>query len=159
MEAGQWRVSSIVAAICLAQCAPNSRVDADRDLLRALHEKVILAHRQSNVEAILEDEAADYVVANRGEVTRPTLEERRERLGSYLRSTTFSEYRDVIEPVVTISSDGSLGWVIVQVQATGVQTSESGEKEPVQFISAWIELYEKRQGRWLRVGNVSNFKT
>jgi hypothetical protein len=158
VEAGQWRVSSIVAAICLA-CAPSSRVEADRDLLRALHEKVILAHRQSNVETILEDEGADYVVANRGEVTRPTLEERRERLGSYLRRTTFSEYRDVTDPVVTISSDGSLGWVIVQVRATGIQTTESGEKEPVEFVSAWIELYEKRQGRWLRVGNVSNFKT
>ena len=158
MEVRGWRVSSIVAAVCLAQCALSSRIDADREQLRALHEKVILAHRQSNVESILEDEAADYVVANRGEISHPTLQERRERLGAYLRSTTFREYRDLVKPTIAISSDGTLGWVIVQVQASGIQTTESGEKEPVEFISAWIELYEKRQGRWLRVGNVSNFK-
>lgn len=29
---------------------------------------------------------------------------------------------------------------------------------PIQFVSAWIELYKKRDGRWLRTGNVSNFK-
>jgi hypothetical protein len=31
--------------------------------------------------------------------------------------------------------------------------------QPLEFISAWIELYEKRDGRWWRIGNVSNFKT
>lgn len=158
MDSRVRRLSALAAVICLAQCAP-SRVDSDLDRLRALHEKVIRAHRQSNVELILEDEAPDYVVANRGEVTRPTLEERRQRLGAYLRSTAFQEYRDLNEPVVTISSDGTLGWVIVQVQASGIQTTELGEKEPVEFVSAWIELYEKRDGRWLRVGNVSNFKS
>jgi hypothetical protein len=149
----------MVAAICLAQCAPSSRVATDRHRLAALHEKVILAHRQSNVETMLEDEAADYIVANRGEITHPTLEERRKRLGAYLRSTAFQEYRDLTVPVITVSGDGTLGWVIVQVQASGIQTTESGEKEPLLFVSAWIELYEKRDGRWLRVGNVSNFKS
>ena len=159
MDARVRCASTLAAAICLAQCAPSSRVSSDIDRLRALHEKVIRAHRQSNVELILEDEAPDYVIANRGEVTRPTLEERRQRLGTYLRSTAFQEYRDLTEPVVTISRDGTLGWVVVQIQASGIQTTELGEKEPVEFVSAWIELYEKRDGRWMRVGNVSNFKS
>ncbi len=51
----------------------------DADLLRALHEKVIRAHQRGTVELLLEDEAEapDYVVASRGEVTRPSLAERR----------------------------------------------------------------------------------
>ena len=28
----------------------------------------------------------------------------------------------------------------------------------VKFVSAWIELYERRDGRWWRTGNVSNFR-
>jgi hypothetical protein len=126
--------------------------------LEALHEKVMTAHRRSDVEMLLEDEAEDYVVASRGKVTHPTLEERRARLGPYLKSTRFDEYRDVVKPIVTVSPDGLLGWVVVQVSARGVRTATGGEKTPVEFVSAWIELYEKREGRWLRVGNVSNFK-
>lgn len=145
----QW--GSLAAALSLAQ-------GGDVGLLRDLHEKVMRAHRESDVELLLKDESADYVVANRGEISRPTLQERRERLGPYLRSTTFQEYRDLTDPVVKVSGDGTLGWVIVQVKASGMQTGADGSRNPLQFVSAWIELYEKRDGRWLRTGNVSNFK-
>jgi hypothetical protein len=152
-----WHVMSVVLAISVAGCAPGSPVDTDVALLRGLHEKVMRAHRQSNVDLLLEDAAADFVVANRGEVTRPSLDERRQRFGAYLGSTTFQEYRDVTDPVVKVSADRTLGWVIVQVQARGVQTTPEGRKAPLEFVSAWIELYEKRGGRWFSVGNVSNF--
>ncbi|HNN92219.1 MAG TPA: hypothetical protein PKI03_08125 [Pseudomonadota bacterium] len=126
--------------------------------LRALHEKVMRAHRQSNVELLLEDEAEDNVVANRGEISRPTLKARRERLGAYLKATTFSEYKDSVDPVVSVSADATQGWVIAQVSARGKQRTEKGDEVPLQFVSAWIELYEKRGGKWQRTGNVSNFK-
>lgn len=50
------------------------------------------AHRQSNIDRLLEDEAEESVVASRGEISRPTRKRRRERLGAYLKATTFSEY-------------------------------------------------------------------
>lgn len=130
----------------------------DVEALRALHEKVMEAHRQGDVELLLDDESPDYTVASRGEILRPTIAQRRERLGPYLRRTAFAEYKDAAEPVVTVSKDGTLGWVVVQVQARGVQTGTDGKKETIEFVSAWIELYEKRSGRWYRTGNVSNFK-
>jgi hypothetical protein len=137
-------------------CRASAATDAD--LLKGLHENVIRAHLQGNVELLLEDEASDYVLASLGTVTRPTLEERRGRLGPYLRRTVFHEYRDAVDPIVSVSVDGTLGWVVVQVEARGLQTMGDGRKEPVEFASAWVELYEKRKGKWLRVGNVSNFK-
>ena len=82
----------------------------------------------------------------------------RAHLGPYLAATTFHEYRDLIEPVVAVSEDATLGWVIAQVYARGIQRQEDGTREPLEFTCAWIELYARREGRWLRVGNVSNFK-
>jgi hypothetical protein len=139
-------------------CAALSSAATDAERLKALHEKVIRAHRQNSIGLLLEDESADYVVARRGEVSRPSLAERKARLGPYLQRTTFEEYRDATEPIVTVSADGTLGWVVVQVQARGEQTSADGVKQPLAFTSAWIELYKKLDGRWYRVGNVSNFK-
>ena len=150
---------ALVAAIVVAQ-APwlLAAPPTDAEQIRALHEKVMRAHRQSSADLLLEDDAPDPIVANRGEITRPSLEERRSRFASYLGRTTFEEYKDLVEPVVTVSNDGTLGWVIVQVQARGVQTKDDGGKEPIAFVSAWIELYQKRGGRWYRVGNVSNVR-
>ena len=99
-----------------------------------------------------------YTIANRGEITTPNKKERRERLGPYLEATTFHIYRDEVSPIVTISQDGTLGWVIAQVYARGDQRTPTGEVVPIEFVSAWIELYEKEEGQWLRIGNVSNFR-
>jgi hypothetical protein len=134
------------------------RAPSDTEQLLALHEEVLRAHRESNVDLLLAAEQDDYVVANRGEITRPDRKARSEGLGPYLRRTRFSQYVDKVPPIVKVSSDGSLGWVIVQVEARGEQTTSAGTVKPLQFVSAWIELYEKRNGRWFRVGNVSNFK-
>ena len=150
---------AIVSLLVLAAGSPTDSVPTtDAARLAALHQKVLLAHQQGNVELLLEDEVEDYVVAKRGEVSKPTIAERRARLGSYLENTTFEEYRDLAEPIVTVSGDGTLGWVIVQVDGVGEQADAVGGKLAVEFTSAWIELYQKQQGLWFRVGNVSNFK-
>ena len=131
---------------------------SDSEQLLALHEEVMRAHRESDVALLLRAEEDEYVIANRGEITRPDRKERGERLGPYLKQTRFSAYRDNVPPIVRVSGDGTLGWVIVQVEARGKQTTSTGTVEPLEFVSAWIELYEKKAGRWLRVGNVSNFR-
>jgi hypothetical protein len=148
---------TVVFAAMLA-LATASVFASDTEALRALHEKVMRAHRESNVELVLEDDADEAVVAGRGVVSRPTREDRRTRMGPYLKSTVFEVYRDMVDPVVEVSADGSLGWVIVQIEARGVQTDAEGKKEPLAFQSSWIELYRKSDGRWKRIGNVSNFK-
>jgi hypothetical protein len=156
-----WSLVRYASVLCLVVSfqSPSPASEAgDEEQLRSLHEKVLQAHRERDVELLLADESADYVVANRGEVTRPLLSERRDRLGAYLRATTFTEYRDLIEPMVTTSADGTLGWVVAQVQARGTQVDASGDQQPLAFTCAWIELYAKRGGRWYRIGNVSNFK-
>ena len=149
------------AALCIvaAQWASVAFAATDVEMLRALHEKVMLAHRQSKVELLLEDEAADYVVAGRGEITHPSLADRKERLGSYLGA---HQVRGVPRPdrAGRHGFGGRLRWAgsWFRWKDRGVQTTKEGQKEPLEFVSAWIELYRKQEGRWLRVGNVSNFK-
>ncbi len=131
---------------------------SDEKVLREMHQKVVQAHFDGDVDSWLELETAEYISANRGEIRYPSKEERRAGRLPYLQATTFTEYRDVVEPIVKISKDGTLGWVIVQVKVSGVQKTSEGAQISVAFESAWVELYEKKNGRWLCVGNVSNMK-
>ena len=141
----------------IASCATTSTRRADEEALLALHENGIDAHRTSNADRLLANAAPDAVIANRGQISRPTLESTRARFSDYLGRTRFTVYRDQVPPVVKVSKDGTLGWVIAQVEAKGEQ--RNGERvEPLEFVSAWIELYEKRDGRWVSIGNVSNFR-
>lgn len=155
-------VRALVTIVLLASTGGSAPDSPSRDAavsqLLALHGEVIAAHLAGDATMIVGRESGDYVVANRGEVSFPSLEQRSNRLGGYLRTTRFTEYRDLIEPVVQVSPDGRLGWVIAQVGAKGVQEKGDGTSARIEYVSAWIELYENRDGRWFRVGNVSNFK-
>jgi hypothetical protein len=151
----------IAATLCvgpiLGGCAARGVVTSnDTAQLLALHEQAMEAHRKGDVEILLQADSADFVLANRGAISRPSLGQRRNSLGPYLKSVKFSEYVDMVPPVVKVSADGTLGWVIVQIRANG--TSANGDGRTLQFQSAWIELYEKQGGEWRRTGNVSNFK-
>jgi len=150
----------LALSVLLASCSstPIAPPLEARAKLLALHEEAMRAHRESNADLLLLSEAPDFISANRGQITQPTLDARRARFQQYLGTTRFAEYIDLVPPVVRVSDDGSLGWVIVQVRAAGVQTTQDGGSQPLAFESAWIELYERREGSWYRVGNVSNFK-
>ncbi len=132
---------------------------SDEEQLLQMHQQMIQAHLDKDVTGWAELETAvNYTVASRGEIHHPTPEERAARRTPYLQATEFSEYRDLEPPIVKVSEDGTLGWLVCQVQASGTQTGSDGEQVEFTFISAWVELYEKQNGRWLCTGNVSNFK-
>lgn len=146
----------LISASCATAPAPGREAE-ERELLR-LHQTVLDAHLASDIELLLRDEEDEYIIASNGAISRPNREQRRAGLGPYLQATRFLVYRDLVPPVVEVSADRSLGWVIVQIEAQGEQRTASGAVERLEFVSAWIELYRKQNGRWLRVGNVSNFK-
>jgi hypothetical protein len=150
-------VLTFVCFAALMGCAATPvDVAGDRARLLALHEEAMEAHRNGDVEMLLRADGADFVLASRGVISRPTLEQRRQFLGPYLRGVRFAEYVDLVAPVVHVSADGTTGWVVAQVRARGTEIGGSGRS--LQFESAWIELYERHGANWKRVGNVSNFK-
>jgi hypothetical protein len=130
----------------------------DRDILLELHQKIIQCHIDGNVDEWLSMESDDFVAANRGDILHPSKQDRANQREPYLSHTTFKIYKDVQPPIVNISDDGTLGWLIAQVEVSGTQQIEDKESVDFSVVWAWIELYEKQDGEWLCVGNVSNAK-
>lgn len=160
----RWMPALAVAALLLASCRSTAAPQGQEDLqqeeaaLLALHREAIEAHLRNDADRLVAPESEDYVLVNRGEVSHPGKADRAAALGPYLRSVRFERYADAIAPIVKVSPDGRLGWVIAKVEVRGAARTKQGGEEPFEFVSAWIELYEKRGGRWVRIGNVSNFK-
>ena len=137
----------------------NASGEKNRDVsqILSIHESVLRAHLERDVDALLSSAATDFVLVNRGDVSHPTMEERRERFGGYFGRTVFYEYKDIIPPIVQVSENGDLAWLIAQVKVSGSQTA-ADKDQAFEFVSAWVELYEKRDGTWVATGNVSNFR-
>ena len=129
-----------------------------RSEIREIHRTFIDAHLEADVEAVLQDQAESLLFVANGDVHERTLDETRSLMSDYLPNTRFSEYRDVAEPIVGVSEDGSLGWSIVQVKVAGHRTMPDGSEREMDFTCAWLTLYARQDGRWKRTAEVSTFK-
>jgi hypothetical protein len=156
------RLAALVLLLCatsVSACSSApSRNRLDEAQLLELHRAGLQAHVDGDVEALLAEQADDFVLVNRGELASPSRQQRREVLGPYLAATEFDYYRDRVPPIVRVARDGSLGWVAAQIEARGTQASADGENRTIEFVVAWVELYEKRAGQWTAIGNASSFR-
>ena len=86
----------------------------------------------------------------------PTENEMQDSFKEYLDNTEFTEYRDLCEPIIGFSEDGSVAWSTVQVRVKG--RSEGGnEIHDMDFTCAGITLYRREDGRLVRFIEASSF--
>jgi len=48
-----------------------------------------------------------------------------------------------------------MGWMIVRVRIAYTKTDAGDAKTKEDTVMAWISVYEKRDGKWLLIANVS----
>lgn len=127
----------------------------DSAQLLAIHARILDAHRTHDLGSWMGLESGNLVSINAGRVSFPTVEQRVTHRSAYLASSKFEIYRDLRPPVVQVSGDGTMGWVIAEVEVKGTGT-ENGKPTTFHDIWAWVELYQKINGQWKLVGNASN---
>jgi hypothetical protein len=148
----------IATCVFIASTSGGENPNDDVEEIHKLHRELIEAHKTKNVGKLLAPEPAEVFAVVNGEIIYQSKEERIQQFKQYFDSTEFTEYRDLIDPIVHISDDGTLGWLIARVKISGTHELGDGAKENFDWTWAWIELYEKRNGRWYRIGDVSNLK-
>ena len=129
-----------------------------RQEIRDYHDAFIEAHVSNRPGFFVQDLSDEYVNVSRGELLRQTKDEILELFTDYLGHTTFSEYRLLSEPTIGLYKDGSVAWSIFRLKVAGTRTL--ADTTETQFDSTWgcLVLFERRNGRWLRIAEASNRK-
>jgi len=86
---------------------------------------------------------------------RRSKEGMRKAMDGYFKNTCFTEYKDMQEPIIGCSDDGSLAWSVVKVRVAGRRKTDDGSMRNFDAIFAWITVYERKNGRWIRSVEVS----
>jgi hypothetical protein len=124
----------------------------------ACHQTSIDAHCNKDINYFIRDVADGYLSVSNGEIRIRTIEEIEAQFKDYLQNTTFTEYKDLCEPIVGVSNDGSMAWLIAQTKIAGNRRMDDGSELALDFTCAYIMLYEHRGDAWVRVGDISTFK-
>lgn len=135
-------------AFLVAGSGCSADLAAEREALLELHERARVAHLEGDPELLISMFADDIVMVNDGRVQRPTREESLQRFSGYLESVRFLEWSDISPPVIRISDDGTMAYVIVQKRVRLVTADSGPDTEQEQTVFAWTETYEKRGGVW-----------
>ncbi len=120
----------------------------DLSELRRLHKQHQTAHLTYDAELFVGSFKEKVTQLQRGYVATKTKAENLARFKKYFASYKFIEWNDIKPPVFNISKDGTLATVIVEKRVRGTYKNEKGEEEQDHSIFAWLEVWEKIDGKW-----------
>ena len=139
----------LVVASVTAACAdvPPDH-DADRAAILALHAEAGQAHLDRDPARFLSAVDSGWWAASNVTWAYRSRDAALEGLTAYFGQTTFEAVTDLAPPDVHISPDGTVAWLRGEVEIRASQVDAAGRSQPLHFRAAWLDIYEKRAGRW-----------
>lgn len=139
--------SCLFLLLGLTACSARADLAADRAELLRLHELARAAHLQKQAHLLVATFADSFLNISRGAVAVRSPAENRTRLQRYFNRVNFEEWDDLTPPRIRISPDGQMAYVIVE-KSVRLVTDSAGVRQAEHTIFAWLEAYEKRDGKW-----------
>jgi len=134
-----------------------SNIAAVKELLQ-LQQQERNAHISKDARLLVSVFADDFINIGAGKITRPTREESINRLQAYFDRSEFMEWDDISPPIIRVSQDASMAYVVVHKRVRLKSQNEQGEMEEAATIFAWMETYEKQNGKWVLTAAASTNK-
>ncbi len=151
---------SLVAIIFCAAHAPSlipEQKSAEAELL-ALHQSDRRAHVTHDVEGLLATFPPEFISVRDGNIRRQPQDELRKRFTEYFRGAKFTAWEDLEPPVVHVSPDGQMGWMIARVKIAINRSDAAGQPSTENVVMAWMSAYEKHEGKWQHVANATTIE-
>ena len=133
-------------------------LERERAALLAVHAQDRLAHMTTDARLILAHAADEFIYVGDGAITRQSRDDVARNFARIFDGAAYQEWDDLEPPIVRISADASMAWMIVRVRVSRTKRDAEGREQPEHFVYAGIMTYEKRDGIWVRIVNVSTFE-
>jgi hypothetical protein len=106
------------------------------------------------------DTAQDYETISimKGNLERVSRSEVRARLKGLLARESFTDIKNLEGPIISISPDGNMAWMAVKTKISMTYIDSLGRKKTWDGIEARLEVYEKRDNRWIEIAGAQTFQ-
>ncbi len=135
----------------------HTDLSAEEAALLRLDEEARAAHFATDAAALLIHDAEPVLFVREGAILPMTRVELTRIYAEDMRGATYHEWDYMEPPIVRVSDDATLGWVITRRKVRRTKREDDGTTAEQEFVYAGINAYEKRDGVWVRVANVSTF--
>jgi hypothetical protein len=118
------RLTVILLFIACPVCAsaqPSVDVEKEKAELLRLHRSDRDAHFKTDVDLLLQNSSEEFISVGRGKISRSSEADARKMFTGYFRDAKYFEWDDVEEPIIRVSKDASMAWMITRVRVQRVQ--------------------------------------
>ena len=138
----------------------STQVDTEKEKaeLLKLHQTDRQAHFKTDPDLLLSNHPDEFISVSQGMISRRKKADTRKTFETYFKNATYHEWDDLEPPIIRVSSDGSIGWIITRLKVRRTQKDANGLDREQKFVYAGIMTYEKQDGKWVKVANVSTFE-
>jgi hypothetical protein len=156
----KYLVSIMLLVVGINVAHTQSTVSQEKEMveLLRLHKSDREAHFRTDVELLQRSAPEEFITVSDGKIHRVSKAGERKHFADYFNGAKYHEWDDVEEPIIRVSKDGSMAWMITRIRVRRTQKNARGMEAEQKFIYAGIMTYEKRDGKWMRVANVSTFE-
>ncbi len=139
------------------RCAMTSPVQSEavNELLR-MHYRDRAAHFNRDGASIYKDFADEFFTIDNGQINRGDREAGQRRMQAYFDASTFLEWDDLMPPVIRVSDDGSLAYMLVHKKVR-LLNKNNGGKEGIE-VFAWTTTLKRIDGKW-KMTSVTSTRT
>jgi hypothetical protein len=123
-----------------------------------MHYRDRFAHFNRDASIIFSQFADEYFSVGNGRLTAPDREAGRKRMQSYLDASTFLEWDDITPPVIRVSDDGSMAFVLVHKKVRLRAKGSDGKEREETEAYAWSTILRRIGGAW-KVASVASTRT
>jgi len=106
----------LILPFLLTGCDIKTDISNDYKQLVQLQRQQREAHINKNADLLVSMFSKDFISIDSGSINRPTREESRNRFQAYFDNVEFIAWDNIEDPVIRISSDGTMAYIIVQVE-------------------------------------------
>jgi hypothetical protein len=129
--------------------------EADHRAILQAYEAERTAHFRHDVAAFLADNDVTWYFAADGRVALRNTAAVTPQVQEYFDSVQFTKIDDLEPPHVEVSSDGTMAWLLGHVRVSGTQLHAKGAQTPLSFDAAWIDVWQKKSGKWRMVARAN----
>lgn len=132
--------------------------EQEKARLLQLHEHALRAHLENDVHTFLAAYASQWYDVRQTGIRLRTKEEALPSIEQYFKRTHFSEITEMVAPIIHLSADTSMAWVIGDMRVRATQEVPEEKERDFSFRCVWVCIYEKHEGEWAQVVDASSFQ-
>ena len=129
----------IVSTVALA-------ADSDRDALLKIHAQDREGHLKSDAALITSFLAPTVTEISGGHISQQNRDEAKTKFDTYLKTVKYTAWDDASAPVIKISSDGKMAWMLVELKVEVAPADNPADKR--NFFNSAIQTFEKGPDGW-----------